>query len=402
MDDHESAVNGLESVHFDVWQDVLLPMLSIQDVFQLCAASKSMQRLLFNEYTFRQLCMQRYHLSPRLKVPYIRVAKLMFIAHKVATNFYIDDERTTIFSIEDPANALGSFLNTFVQLLSLALMSPAIAGLKPSWTNAALRDTLVKGIYLHPEEASLSLPNITPVIIMDRCTPINPDSPIGSRRYRIEDISNLLLEICGPLEQYQEAIINRLDEDMPRLEAILPFVNGSLRVVEFAKSLHGITKSDTKICLYLELVDLDVYTDVPFEWTYKPYMEWALLYNVNDQHLLDFSDPVLVTREWIYAIGELVPNHSVFRLLVLGRLRTSEAGDYFTAITVHEAILSFLPQYRRPNRHNLYDGLGTFLLSSSQGQEYQKEWTMVELVDAMLRYGNELTGKELTGSGKNV
>eukprot|EP00117_Sycon_ciliatum_P049939 scpid104686/ scgid35329/ len=99
-------------------------------------------------------------------------------------------------------------------------------------------------------------------------------------------------------------------------------------------------------------------------------------------------------------IGELATNHSVVSLLILGRLRTSQVDDYFTAITEHEDVLRRLPQSRSPDRHNLYRGFGTFLLSSSQGLKYQKEWTKVELVDAMVRYGNELTGKGLTGSGK--
>eukprot|EP00117_Sycon_ciliatum_P027297 scpid94291/ scgid22213/ len=213
MDGHGSEANGLEAVHFDVWQDILLTMLSIEDVFQLCAVSKSMQELLLNEYTFRRLCMQRYQLSPHLDVSYIGTAKILFIADKVASmccpeddDYYRNNERLLDFKGD-----------AIVPLLSLALNPPDTVGLTPRWTNAHLLHPLVKEIDLVEHDALHYFPSIPEGMLLERCTPIysNPS-------FQIEDITTLLLEICGSVEQYQEAIINSLQKDMPRLEFYLP------------------------------------------------------------------------------------------------------------------------------------------------------------------------------------
>ncbi|XP_065193605.1 uncharacterized protein LOC135824817 [Sycon ciliatum] len=383
MDVPESVANGLESVKFDVWQDILLTMLSIQDIFQLCGVSKSMQRLLLNEYTFRRLCVQRYHLSPHLKVPYIRVAKIMFIAHKVASIAFNVDER--IFNTD---NTFKLMVKMFVRILSLALKPFAFASLRPSWTNAALLYPLVEGSSLYSLAASLFLPNISSNKLLNRCTPINPERPVGRTKYRLKDVTDVLLEDCGSLEQYQEAIITNLDEDIHKLEEYMPSANRSSRLVGLANGLHSLATIETRICSYLEFDRFNHSAFFPLAWTYNPYLQWAFVHDIN--HKLDTSNPVIVTDEWIDMFSEVTINHSVLTLLITRKLRTSQADDYFTAMIEYEDGLRCLPQSRRPNRHDLYLGLGDFLLSSSQGQQNHIEWTKAELVEAMVRYGNEL------------
>ncbi|XP_065193252.1 uncharacterized protein LOC135824441 [Sycon ciliatum] len=385
MDVHESVANGLECVKFDVWQDILLPMLSIQDIFQLCGVSKSMQRLLLNEYTFRRLCVQRYLLSPHLKVPYVRVAKIMFIAHKALSIAYTGDKRI----VDETANTFELMAKTFVRILSLALKPPAFVGLKLSWTNAALFYPLGEWntCSLYPHQASEVFPKISS---MDRCTSINPERPFGSRKYRLKDVTDLFLEDCGSLEQYQEAIITHLDEDTQELEEYLPSANRSSRLVGLAKGLHSCARIETRICSYLELDRFNLPAFFPLAWTYmyNPYLQWAVGHDFN--HKSHPSNPVLATAAWIGMFSKVTINHSVVTLLIRGELRTSQVDDYFTAMMEYEDRLRCLPQSRRPNRRDLYLGLGTFLLSSSQGQQYHKEWTKVELVEAMVRHGNEV------------
>ena len=52
----EPVENELDCVLEDVWIEVLLPLLSIRDIFQLCAVNRRIQGLLLNERTFRRLC----------------------------------------------------------------------------------------------------------------------------------------------------------------------------------------------------------------------------------------------------------------------------------------------------------------------------------------------------------
>ena len=55
----ELVDDGLNAVIFDVWDSILLPMLSIPDIFHLCCVSRYIRRLLFNEPTFKRLCLVR-------------------------------------------------------------------------------------------------------------------------------------------------------------------------------------------------------------------------------------------------------------------------------------------------------------------------------------------------------
>ncbi|XP_065194045.1 uncharacterized protein LOC135825237 [Sycon ciliatum] len=390
MDAHESGVNGLESVQFDVWQDILLPMLSIQDIFQLCAVSKSMQRLLLNEYTFRRLCLHRYQLSPYLDVPYIRIAKSLHIADQAASMFDSGDESSLDYL---DCLTFNCRRRSTVQLLCLALKPFPIFSRIPSCKKSGLLYPPFKNATLFPEDASEDLPTISPIMIRESCTTVDPLKPFEGRMYLIGDIANLLFETCGSLEHYQEAIINCLEEDMSLLLECLPYVHQSWRLVELAKGLLSLAKSDAKICSYLGLDGPDLGAYLSSVWTYNPYLCWCLLENQDD--ILDYFDPVILTNQWVKKVANLGSNHSVVNLLIIGRLRTSQVDDYFTAIIEHEDLVTHWPQPRRPNRHDLYLGLGSFLLSSSQGQQYRKEWTKEELLDAMMRYGYELTVKEL-------
>eukprot|EP00117_Sycon_ciliatum_P049396 scpid102794/ scgid35018/ len=76
----DSVQNGLESIPFDVWQERLLPMLSIRDVYRVCGVTRKIREMLYNEYTFKRLCEHRYQLCPRVGVQYIQRAKDFYIA----------------------------------------------------------------------------------------------------------------------------------------------------------------------------------------------------------------------------------------------------------------------------------------------------------------------------------
>ena len=52
----EPVENELDCVLEDVWIEVLLPLLSIRDIFQLCAVNRRIRELLLKECTFRRLC----------------------------------------------------------------------------------------------------------------------------------------------------------------------------------------------------------------------------------------------------------------------------------------------------------------------------------------------------------
>eukprot|EP00117_Sycon_ciliatum_P000641 scpid71993/ scgid6629/ len=395
MDDQGSGSKALERIVVYVWLETLLPMLSIQDVFHFCAVNKTMRRLLFNESTFKRLCQQRYKLSPHLDVSYIRVAKSLHIAHQVASVCDSLDHSTLRINNNYDDDMSEYKFTSVVRLFSLALKPYDSAGLDSSCLHSGLLHPLIKKISLYPEEGDVDLPDLSRIMIRSRCTPINPGRSPSWRKYRIEDITRLLYDICGSVERFQEAIISYVESNMSELEACLPYVNRSRRLVALAKGLHILAKRDTRIYSVLGLVGSFSLADHIAEWTYNPYIVSISLLDLDLDTNSAPLKQVLLTHRWIKTVAKLASNHSVLTLLIIGRLCTSHVDDYFSAIKEYEeAVRRNLPQSGCPSRHDLYHGLGNFLLSSPQEYQNQKEWTKVELVDAMVKYGNELTGKD--------
>eukprot|EP00117_Sycon_ciliatum_P010630 scpid107072/ scgid12457/ len=125
---------GLSSVPFDVWCDSLLALLPIADIFQLCGVNSHFRKLLHNEYTFRRLCKHRYQISPYLKMSYIQISKVIYIANRVASVHYSQkrDFINCVFGNYD-RRVFQCKMRLTVQLSSLVLRLPENVNTPTSW-----------------------------------------------------------------------------------------------------------------------------------------------------------------------------------------------------------------------------------------------------------------------------
>eukprot|EP00117_Sycon_ciliatum_P004988 scpid97676/ scgid9122/ len=204
--EQEAVEPVLNSVLFDVWEAAVLPLLSLADIFQLCGVTRHVRDLLHNETIFRRLCQNRYQISPNLKLSYITVAKHLCIATRVS-RIRVSKPGTGHYCVldnDDPHRHNQVFnqkLRMIVQLSSLELISPkahAIIRYSPPQSKP-----LTETLWLSSEATSSYLPNLPTSLIEEKCR-----AGEGAR-YRLADVTSLLLEICGSHELYQTCILKK-------------------------------------------------------------------------------------------------------------------------------------------------------------------------------------------------
>eukprot|EP00117_Sycon_ciliatum_P022394 scpid69596/ scgid19332/ len=388
-------LHELDSVSFDVWQDTLLPMLSILDIFRLCGVSRNVKKLLLNEYTFKRLCQRRYHLSPNLEMSYIRAARILYIADSVASMHHSPWESINDLLVERANRRVFDHKDTLLkQLSTLALMAPPTAGHITSWTFSCLQSELVKVDFLSVDEACEILPNVSRKLFGPDSS--DSDEGMNTDAYRIEDLVSLLLEKCGSIEENQEALIEHLQRDISTLESYLPYVYRSRRLVDIAKCFYSIAKHDKSVFtslgtawLWEYLYEQCLQIPIPSVWTYNPFVHW----NFVEVRSYDEEDDEMGTRHWIHAIGQIATKHSVLKLLIMGIMRTVHVEDYFMAVMEYEEFLKGLPKSSIPDRATLYLHLGSYLQPALQGSHSRTEWTADELFKAVEGYGKLLATK---------
>eukprot|EP00117_Sycon_ciliatum_P026053 scpid72408/ scgid21475/ len=388
----EPVENELDCVLEDVWIEVLLPLLSIRDIFQLCAVNRRIRDLLLNECTFRRLCQQRYQLSPSLNSSYISAAKTLYISMSVVsvdTNLLWD---ICWFSPRDfCCEGLLSSTSRFhihlhrsqllVQLSSLALTLHETSGHAIHWNKA--------GLLLHHQE--LTARNVNALL------PAEMKSVSGGT---LENVTKLLHKRFDSHERYQQALLDRLEQDVQKLLPHLYLVYRCSRFMELAHCFHSAVARDPT--MYSTIVrDTSYGTVIPqplrtCTWTHHQDLHWKSVYEFRSTPEIDIH--VLGTRNWISVAAQLSHDHSVMKLLITGDLRTSQMNDYFEAVTEYNSIWKDLPVSTRYSRAVMHNELGAFLLSSTSASDSRKEYTKMELVNAMVMFGKNLADEATSKS----
>eukprot|EP00117_Sycon_ciliatum_P007652 scpid68978/ scgid10671/ len=388
----EPVENELDCVLEDVWIEVLLPLLSIRDIFQLCAVNRRIRDLLLNECTFRRLCQQRYQLSPSLNSSYISAAKTLYISMSVVsvdTNLLWD---ICWFSPRDfCCEGLLSSTSRFhihlhrsqllVQLSSLALTLHETSGHAIHWNKA--------GLLLHHQE--LTARNVNALL------PAEMKSVSGGT---LENVTKLLHKRFDSHERYQQALLDRLEQDVQKLLPHLYLVYRCSRFMELAHCFHSAVARDPT--MYSTIVrDTSYGTVIPqplrtCTWTHHQDLHWKSVYEFRSTPEIDIH--VLGTRNWISVAAQLSHDHSVMKLLITGDLRTSQMNDYFEAVTEYNSIWKDLPVSTRYSRAVMHNELGAFLLSSTSASDSRKEYTKMELVNAMVMLGKKLVDESTSKS----
>eukprot|EP00117_Sycon_ciliatum_P047901 scpid49569/ scgid34175/ len=388
----EPVENELDCVLEDVWIEVLLPLLSIRDIFQLCAVNRRIRDLLLNECTFRRLCQQRYQLSPSLNSSYISAAKTLYISMSVVsvdTNLLWD---ICWFSPRDfCCEGLLSSTSRFhihlhrsqllVQLSSLALTLHETSGHAIHWNKA--------GLLLHHQE--LTARNVNALL------PAEMKSVSGGT---LENVTKLLHKRFDSHERYQQALLDRLEQDVQKLLPHLPMAYRYSRLIELAHCFHSAVARDPT--MYSTIVrDTSYGTVIPqplrtCTWTHHQDLHWKSVYEFRSTPEIDIH--VLGTRNWISVAAQLSHDHSVMKLLITGDLRTSQMNDYFEAVTEYNSIWKDLPVSTRYSRAVMHNELGAFLLSSTSASDSRKEYTKMELVNAMVMLGKKLVDESTSKS----
>eukprot|EP00117_Sycon_ciliatum_P030990 scpid60664/ scgid24321/ len=388
----EPVENELDCVLEDVWIEVLLPLLSIRDIFQLCAVNRRIRDLLLNEPTFRRLCQQRYQLSPSLNSSYISAAKTLYISMSVVsvdTNLLWD---ICWFSPRDfCCEGLLSSTSRFhihlhrsqllVQLSSLALTLHETSGHAIHWNKA--------GLLLHHQE--LTARNVNALL------PAEMKSVSGGT---LENVTKLLHKRFDSHERYQQALLDRLEQDVQKLLPHLYLVYRCSRFMELAHCFHSAVARDPT--MYSTIVrDTSYGTVIPqplrtCTWTHHQDLHWKSVYEFRSTPEIDIH--VLGTRNWISVAAQLSHDHSVMKLLITGDLRTSQMNDYFEAVTEYNSIWKDLPVSTRYSRAVMHNELGAFLLSSTSASDSRKEYTKMELVNAMVMLGKKLVDESTSKS----
>ncbi|XP_065182302.1 uncharacterized protein LOC135813012 [Sycon ciliatum] len=372
----EPVENELDCVLEDVWIEVLLPLLSIRDIFQLCAVNRHIRDLLLKECIFRRLCQQRYQLSPSLNTSYISAAKNMYISICVVSmdsNLIWDNYRLATSDLsEQDLLTYASQRNILQRRSRLPAQQLSLARTLLDTPRLATQRLLVQDQKLTIEDVSAQL---TPVF--------------GGT---LNKVTKTLHERFDSHEEYQQDLLNKLEQDVPKLVPYLPLAYRSRRLIELAHCFHCIIARDPTMFsrFQQDMSNLPGRPVQTFTWAHQHALydlHWKPVYELGSAAP---AAGMLWTRIFIDAIAQLSGDYSVIRLLITGKLRTSQTNDYFNAVTEYNNIWKDLPEATRPNLQVIHHELGTFLLSSTSALHSRNEFTKMELVNAMEMIGNNL------------
>lgn len=338
-------------------------------------------------------CIQhRYQLSPYLEMSYIQIAKVMYIATRVAS--LIRSGMTEFMNSVIRSNDHRVFehkMRSIVRLSSLALALPEnVVNTFPSWTSTGQLMILAPQQCLSAEEACTYLPNISPTLIAETCN----EEP-GCNLYSLEDLVKLSFERCSSIEQYEIAIIKDLEKDSSEMVQYLSSTNRSSRLVCIAKGFYSVAKRDAKMISILDNVfmirHLKPSLCLVTPWNHNPFYDQDIDYADSDL----VTAYIFISRLWIDATTLLATTHSVINLLITRNLQSSDAEDYFTACLEYITLWLSLPQSSRPKGDHLFRGLGTYILESSLGSDSQRRLTKVDFLNALTQYGDELVANAI-------
>eukprot|EP00117_Sycon_ciliatum_P023339 scpid70669/ scgid19868/ len=317
---------------------------------------------------------------------YIQIAKVMYIATRVASLHHSSSaEFRNCVILCDDLSVFQHKKRSIVQLSSLALRLPENVNTPPSWTSTGQLRSLAQKPCLFVDEACTHLPNISPTLIETTCN-VETGFLLLPSLYRLEDLVKLSFDRCSSIEQYQTAIIKDIEKDSSEMVQYLSSTNRSSRLVCIAKGFYSAAKRDS---ILVSLVKDDhliaqLTECLADSWTYNPFYHFLINYGNSD------IPDTFASKQWISATALLATRHSVINLMIKGSLRTEQVEDYFTAMLEYNKLWMSLPQSSRPRRDDLYSGLGTYILGSSQASDSHRIMSSVELLDAMQRYGSEL------------
>ncbi|XP_065193806.1 uncharacterized protein LOC135824999 [Sycon ciliatum] len=326
----------------------------------------------------------RYQISPNLKLSYITVAKHLCIATRVSSihkSVYGSGLDCVVFR-DDPHDRYKVFkqkYSMFVQLCSLALMPSTGQAQTIMRYSLPLSKPLISMLSLSSKVTSFYLPNLSISMIEKHCRVWGQPA-----KCRLEDATNLLLEMCGSYEEYQTCILKNLEQDNPETASFLKYSNRSCRQVELAKCFEIVSRRDPELLLSLRCENLipTPPQHISTRWSYNSY-DYIKIKEGDS----DLSVDVLATHNWINFTEQLAEHHSVLKLLIKGSLRLSHSEDYFVTVMAYDKLWHSLPQCFRPSRDVLYRDLGSYLLSTVPRVQCEKELTKEELLNAMERYG---------------
>ncbi|XP_065178258.1 uncharacterized protein LOC135808933 [Sycon ciliatum] len=223
---HQSTgphMNPLESLHYDIW-DCVLSFLEVRDIFRLCGASRPIRTMLMTEYTFRRLCMLRYHISPRLDVSYISTSKILYAAANVATlsrQFCWDMYSMFKRRLPRVHSEVASDNIRWRIMAYFPLLCPKAPVQKGELCAFGIDDWLPANI------ASWYLPNL--------------DTDNLEKLYHVRKLCEMSLVRCGSVQVYQMDLIRSLSQETRKLVSYLPYHYLRCRLNEIVKTLSEIT-----------------------------------------------------------------------------------------------------------------------------------------------------------------
>eukprot|EP00117_Sycon_ciliatum_P004353 scpid69936/ scgid8768/ len=377
----EPVENELDCVLEDVWIEVLLPLLSIRDIFQLCAVNRRIRDLLLKECIFRRLCHQRYQLSPSLNTSYISAAKNIYISICVVSmdsNLIWDNYRLATSDLsEQDLLTYASQRNILQRRSRLPAQQLSLARTLLDTPRLATQRLLVQDQKLTIEDVSAQLTSV-----------------FGGT---LDKRTKILHERVDSHEENQQDLLDKLEQDVPELVPHLPLAYRSWRLIELAHCFHSIVARDPILALLIQQDTSNA--------TGRPVQTWAHQQTLHALHWKDVHElrsapagGIFWTRACIDTTAKLSGDHSVIRLLITGKLQTSQMNDYFKAVTEYKNIWKDLPESSRPNLAVIHHELGAFLLSSTSASDSRKEYTKMELVNAMVMLGKKLVDESTSKS----
>ena len=327
---------------------------------------------------------QRYQLSPSLNTSYISAAKNIYISICVVSmdsNLIWDNYRLATSDLSEQDRLWYASKRKILRWRSRRPAQERFLARTLLDTSGPTQRSLVQGQKLTLEEVSAQWTYV-----------------VGGT---LEKVGEILHERFHSHEGYQQAFLEKLEQDVPTLGTYLPLAYRSWRLRELAHCLHSIVARDPTMASRIQQIICNL-PSRPVQTS-----AWAHQQALYDLHWKDAdeltsaapADGILWTRICIDIIARLARDRSFIRLLITGKLRTSQMDDYFKAVTEYKQIWKYLPESTRPSLAAIHQELGTFLLSSTSASDSRKEITKIELVNAMVMIGKKLVDETTHKSG---
>ena len=319
------------------------------------------------------------------KRSYITVAKHLCIATRVSSihKSVSNSGNACVVHSDDPHDQHQVFKqrnSMFVQLCSLALMPTTGRAQTIMRYSLPLSKPLIRMLCLPSKATSSYLPNLSISMIEKQCRVSGQQA-----KYRLEDATNLLLEMCGSYEEYQTCILKKTGKGYSGDCIILEIFESLLQASWACKMLWNRFKKRSRIALIPKMWESD--TNTSSAHYYSVELQLIRLYKKSRKVTVTSAMMFLATHTWIEFTEQLAEHHSVLKLFIKGSPRLSQLEDYFVAVMAYDELWYSLPQSIRPSRDVLYRDLGIYLLSTLPRSQCEMKLTKEELLNAMERCG---------------